>query len=159
MIRFTINADGLEQEAERLEAMSFRVMDLMPIGTTFAQIMATDNMAARMQGVDKDNEPFAELAEATLKKWNRGMGPPLAPMESASRIISGFETEVNPTWLGVDVIGSWPSMDSFLGYHVTGTTHMPARDPVGIRPSAWAEMLVAFDAWVDSVVNEASYAA
>jgi len=151
MISFTLKAEGLDEEVERLEAIAFRVLNMEPIGLQFAEIMATDNMAARMEGVDKDGNPFADLAESTWRR-RQGMGPPLAPMDTASRIISGFETQVLPTWLGVDIIGSWPSMDSFLGYHVTGTTRMPSRDPVGIRPSAWAEMITAFDAWVDTVV-------
>jgi hypothetical protein len=72
----------------------------------------------------------------------------------ASRIISGLEIEFVDLGIdGVDIVGSWPSMP-FLRFHVTGTRHMPARDPVGIRPQGWAAIEDALDRFGDSFMGE-----
>jgi hypothetical protein len=150
MMKFEVSSSGDEQIATYLADLEYRVTDLKPLAVEIGALIEVDNMAARMLGVDKDNQPFAELAPATLADPYRGPGPPLAPMEMASRIISGLEIEFVDLGIdGVDIVGSWPSMP-FLRFHVTGTRHMPARDPVGIRPHGWAAIEDALDRFGDS---------
>jgi hypothetical protein len=82
-----------------------------------------------------------------------GMGPPLAPLEMSSRIISDLTMTMTGGGVGeLDIIGDWPNMP-FLIYHVTGTTNMPARDPVGIRAEAWAEIELAADEFLMSILE------
>lgn len=154
MMKFEVSSSGDEQVATYLADIAYRVTDLMPLAVAIGNLIVVDNMAARMLGVDKDDQPFAGLAPATLAKPYRGPGPPLAPMEMASRIISGLEISYVDLGIGgIDIVGDWPSMP-FLHYHVTGTKHMPARDPVGIRPQGWAAIEGALDEFADSVLKQ-----
>jgi hypothetical protein len=153
MMRFTVGSDGEEQAAEFLADLQYRVVDLMPLAVRVGELIEVDNMAARMLGVDKDGAPFADLAPATVADPRRGPGPALAPMEMSSRVISGLEVELLTLGIGaIDVVGSWPSMP-FLHHHVTGTKHMPARDPVGIRPEGWAAIEAELDRFAGSLLG------
>lgn len=152
MMSFSIASSGHEQAAEYLLAIEYRVSDLRPLALEVSDLIEVDNMAARMLGVDADGQPFRDLRPATLAKRHRGVGPPLAPMEMASRIISGLEMSIVDMGLaGIDVVGEWPSMP-FLRHHVEGTVHMTARDPVGIRPQGWGQIEQALDRFGDSIL-------
>jgi hypothetical protein len=152
MVNLTIDSEGLDRILERLARLDPGQWDLRGLGERLGRILETDNMAARMLGVDYEGQEFAPLAPATLER-RMGAGPPLAPMEMASRIISGVQVDVNDTGHNaVEVVLSWPSMP-FLRYHVTGTTRMPARDPCGIRPEAWAEIEREVSEWVDNLTS------
>jgi len=152
MISFSVTSSGDEQASEYLAGLTYRVTDLMPLAVIISDLVEIDNMAARMLGVDKDDQPFARLRPATLRT-RAGTGPPLAPMEMSSRIVSGLEmSRVDLGIDGVDVVGAWPSMP-FLIHHVTGTVHMASRDPVGVRPQGWAEIEQALDRFGESLMN------
>jgi hypothetical protein len=154
MISFTVTSTGEEQVERALLDLQYRMLDLHPLGRRIADLVEVDNMAARMMGVDKDDQPFAPLSPATWE-WNpnRGPGPPLAPMESSSRIVSDLTMELVDLGPGaLDIIGSWPNMP-FLIHHVTGTSRMPSRDPVGIRPRGWATILEVSDEWVEALLT------
>jgi hypothetical protein len=112
-------------------------------------------MQARMLGVDRDNQPFAELRPATWDRHpDRGPGPPLAGMEMSSRVIGGFEVETEMDGIGTaEVVGHWPSMDEFIIYHIAGTRNMAQRDPAGITPSGWAAVADSFDRWLSAVAG------
>jgi hypothetical protein len=75
-------------------------------------------------------------------------------MEMESRVISGFEVRVDDLGLGAaDVVGSWPSMDDFIIFHINGTVHMAARNPAGITPEGWAAIGDEFDAYMDILAD------
>jgi hypothetical protein len=88
----------------------------------------------------------------------RGDGPPLAPIVPASRIISGFEVEILPSFDAVEIVGGWPSMP-FLIHHVTGYVNhltgreVPSRDPVGVTPQGWELIAEATEAWLERALN------
>jgi hypothetical protein len=150
MIHFTVEWGDLDRIADQLARFSAGAFDLAPLARKIGDILEVDNMQARMSGVDYDGNPFQPLAPATLRHRS-GSGPPLAPMDMASRVIGGMEVEVVEYGLGsVEVVASWPSMP-FLKFHVTGTRHMPARDPVGLRPVAWAQVADAVTEFVDGL--------
>lgn len=152
MMKFEISSSGEEQVSAYLADLEYRVTDLRPLAVEIGNLIEVDNMAARMLGVDVDNQPFQPLADSTLRK-RVGNGPPLAPMDMSSRIISGLEiTLVDVGIGGIDILGDWPSMP-FLHYHVTGTKYMPARDPVGIRPQGWATIEDAVDRFGESIMG------
>jgi hypothetical protein len=152
VLKFEVTSSGEEQVTAYLADIQYRVVDLKPLAIEIGELIQVDNMAARMLGVDKDNQPFADLAPATLRK-RVGNGPPLAPMEMSSRVISDLEISYVDRGIdGVDIIGDWPNMP-FLIYHVTGTSRMPARDPVGIRPQGWATIEDALDRFGDSILQ------
>lgn len=154
MLQLTVDYGDLDRIVESLARLDPAMWDLRGLGERIGRILEVDNMQARMLGVDCDNVPFAELSPATWE-WNphRGMGPPLAPMEMSSRIISGMQVDVVEHGVGsVEVIASWPTMP-FLKFHVTGTRTMPSRDPVGIRPQAWGEIGDAVSEWVDTLLG------
>jgi hypothetical protein len=150
VIYFEIRTDGLDTLSQDLREFDYRVFNVEPVALAIADVIATQNMAARMAGLDQDGYPFQELSLNTWKRHpDRGPGPPLAGHEMASRIINGFETEVVMMGLGsADVVGHWPSMDDFIIYHITGTIHMPSRDPAGVTPAGWAAVGDAFDDWL-----------
>jgi hypothetical protein len=153
MMQFSVTSTGEDQVLRHLDDIQFRVFDLKPLGVKIGEIVQVDNMAARMLGVDKDGLEFAPLAPATLADPRRGPGPALAPMEMASRIISDLTISYVEGGVGeLDVVGDWPGMP-FLIYHVTGTRHMPARDPVGVRPEGWAQVEEAADAFLESILG------
>lgn len=150
MTRITIHAAGLDELEGEVRGFVENVTDLASLAPRVAEALHVQNLEARAGGLDKDGDPFAPLAESTLKR-RQGGGPPLAPMDFASRIMAGFEVEtyrLDPSH--IDVVGSWPSMEGFLQYHVTGTSRMPQRDPVGVTPRGWAQIADGFDAWLNA---------
>ena len=150
MIRITIDADALDPLEGEVRGFIASVTDLTSLAPAVAEALHVQNLEARAGGLDRDGDPFAPLAESTLRR-RVGTGPPLAPMDFASRVMAGFEVDIytlDPAH--TDVVGTWPSMDSFLAYHVTGTRNMPRRDPVGVTPRGWAQIADAFDAWLDA---------
>jgi hypothetical protein len=48
----------------------------------------------------------------------------------------------------LSITKSWPAIDRWVGFHMGGTRHMPARDPSGIRPSARGRILRAASRFV-----------
>jgi hypothetical protein len=151
MLQLTVDYGDLDRIVESLARLDPAMWDLRGLGERIGRILQVDNMQSRMMGVDYESQPFAPLAESTLRR-RQGTGPPLAPMEMQSRVISGMEIEVLDHGAGyVEVVASWPSMP-FLHFHVTGTRHMPSRDPVGIRPEAWGEIGDAVSEWVDNLM-------
>jgi hypothetical protein len=153
MLKIEVSSSGEEQVSAYLADLKYRVVDLRPLAIEIGELIQVDNMAARMLGVDKDNQPFAPLAPATLRD-RMGNGPPLAPMEMLSRVVSDLEISYVDMGIGgVDIVGDWPNMP-FLIYHVTGTGRMPARDPVGIRPQGWATIEDALDRFGESILSQ-----
>lgn len=153
MIGIAIDTDGLDRLEGEVRGFVAELADLTPLAASVQAVVYVQNLEARRDGLDRDGDPFAPLAESTLKR-RHGDGPPLAPMDFASRVMAGFEVEQQR--LGpqrIDVVGSWPSMSDFLGYHVTGTRNMPRRDPVGVTPRGWAQVADALDAWLDSLAS------
>jgi hypothetical protein len=116
-------------------------LDLLPIANELAEQMYAENVQARVEGVSGSGLDLTEIKESTIERRRRagkGSGPPLAPDDTASQIVAAFETRVeHPSPHEWYVIGEWNL--PWLQYHITGTKWMPARNPVGFRPSFTAK--------------------
>jgi hypothetical protein len=134
MLNVTMSIPGIETVVQQIEAL--KAINLTPVADSLADALYQENIYARSEGVGGSGLDLMEIKESTIKRRRRagkGMGPPLAPDDVGSSVITGFETRVEQTgelsWL---VIGEWNA--PWLHYHVTGTKWMPARDIVGFRP-------------------------
>lgn len=153
-ISLSISGTGFDPILSYLDDLAYRVFDLRPLAEKISDEVEIQNMAARMLGVDTYGDDFQPLSPNTWKRHpNRGPGPPLAGHEMSSRIISGLEMRIEqdgPT--DFTVVGSWPSMP-WLKYHVTGTQHMPSRDPVGITAAGMDAIERAFDDHLEAILG------
>jgi hypothetical protein len=155
MLWVEIRTDDFEPLVNELREFDRAVRDVTPLANDIAVEMAVQNAVARLDGVDRDGYPFQPLAESTWRRHPyRGDGEPLDPMGMDSRIIKDFRVGVIDLGLGAaDVVGSWPTMDDFIIYHIQGTRYMPSRDPSGITPAGWAAIGDAFDSWMSRVAG------
>lgn len=168
---FKIEVVGDRDELDRLGAVFEGLpesIDLLPLGQIVAGILLEDNVAARMLGVDKDGDAFYDVPGATINPqladatfsfnpYRSAFEPPLIPMGVASRAISGFQVDVAGDPQDVLVTGSWPGFPE-LRFHVTGFTSRSGkwvypRDIVGIRPEAWDRIALAFDEFVEHLLE------
>ncbi len=112
--------------------------DMSDLAAALVEMTLSDNEEARLAGVGKDGQPLEDIKESTIRRRRRrgdGDGPPLAPNESLSRVVTGFTAtseEVGPLHLRVTC--RWP-MD-WLHHHTQGVpaNNLPPRDIVGVRP-------------------------
>jgi hypothetical protein len=89
-------------------------------------------------------------------------GPPLAPRDQFSRVITNFKTTyTDPRQGGKEwaVIGAWDDVVNkdgihFLPFHFNGTGRLPRRDLRGIRPAGVAKAMDALRNWVRLAIRE-----
>lgn len=116
---------------ERLTELAKRCGDLTPIQNDVRQILVNGNRERALAGTNAQGVPFASLAPSTLKH-RRGKGPPQAPRGAGSQIVTGYVVQVTAGPGELRIIASWPDLP-WIPYHVDGTPHMPARNPMGYR--------------------------
>lgn len=122
---------------ERLADIARRCGDLSPLAEPVRQVLIEDNRERALAGVDADGNPFAPLAPSTVKQRQRmGLsGPPQAAHGPQSRVITGYVVDVQAGPGRLSFLGSWPALD-WIRYHITGTSRMPQRNPMGFRRAA-----------------------
>lgn len=154
MFTFSVKSDDLDSIVDEIHHLENAVSNLETLGGSVAIVMSQENMAARMLGVDKDGDVVAPLKQSTIDATPYRINmTPLIPMETESRVISAFETEVVRVGYGaVDVIGGWPSVEWMI-YHITGTANMAARNPCGITPIGWAHIEMTVDEWFSGLAG------
>lgn len=124
--------------SKTLDRLSKGLKDLSPLSGSMQAALDRGNREGL--GTDAQGQPLAPLKDSTLKK-RKGSGPPLAPEGASSSIVTGavFSTSSSSDGqLSVEV--SWPSLP-WLQYAVSGTSRMPARDVVGIRPKTVEDVM------------------
>lgn len=118
---------------------------MFSMGGDLEQLLHTENRRAILAGLDKDDRmmPITKRQLDPRRSASLGAGPPLAPHDGVSRVITEFRTQIEEGEGGaVNIVGMWPGA-GFLRYHSdTGQprTLLPVRDIVGIRPSTRAQI-------------------
>lgn len=95
----------------------------------------------------------------TTRQYQMLGGPPLAPRDQFSRVITNYKTdfaEIRPgfwttTFWWEDVVNS--KGQPFLRYHFDGTSKLPRRDLRGVRPTGVAKALDALKNWARDVLR------
>lgn len=157
MIQLTLQGNPFPDILDDLERFRAR-LDLFEVCREIGDLIYQDNVTARLEGVDKDGQPFQPLAASTLADERRGPGPPLAPKGLSSRVIANFEVEVSRDGdSAYRIEGGWPTFDKIF-FHVTGFQHagggwVPERNPWGIRPEAMVKIEDLFDTYCQSIVE------
>ena len=129
--------DGVLEQLRRLKDP-----DLRPLAREIAETLVEGNREGLLAGSDADGDAMAELADSTYGRGDRGgLGPPTIPRFSGSRLIDRFRARVEPnaSGRGSVVRAGWDDAPE-VKYLRSGTRHMPARNPVGIRPATRAEI-------------------
>jgi hypothetical protein len=127
--------------------------DLRPLAERIKQIIVEGNEQGLLAGLDADGKPFAPLADDTYARGRGGLGPALSPRFSASRFIDRFVVTIVPIpGGGLSIRASWPGVPE-VEFHRTGTRHMPARNPVGIRPETTVKIQRAIDDFAQSLIG------
>ena len=115
---------------ERTQLLLDRLGRLNEVAEPVRRIFVDGKREQLLAGVDAQGVAFAPLAQSTLQR--RNVGPPLIPHGSQSRLITGYVVTVEAHGAELTVDGDWPGID-WVKYHMTGTKHMPKRDPGGFR--------------------------
>jgi hypothetical protein len=113
-----------------------RDIDLIPLAERLKPIMIRDNRDGLLAGTDSFGDPMADVMESTVRRGRHGDGPPLVPGGETSSMIAAYDVEIRDDGDRVLLIGGWPM--HWVRFHATGTRHMVARDPLGIRPNGVA---------------------
>lgn len=122
-----------------------RAEDVHPLEPRVRQIITEGKRDQLQRGVDVQGKPFVGVAPST-RKTRGGIGPPLAPRGAQSRIVREFTVRFERAREGLVVVMGWPM--EWVKYHVTGTRHMPRRDPTGVRERDRRAILRALSEWV-----------
>ena len=158
MAATTINTEPLDRMIGQL--VSLEHIDFEPLLLELEGILDDDNRAGAGQGLDgfgMQLEPvtyrpnpnkvkptnYTVLTNNNLtSSWYRELeGPPLAPRDMDSRIVTNFvtsHTQEPGAWV---VLGAWADVLStddvpFLPFHFRGEGNLPVRDLAHVRPSA-----------------------
>lgn len=153
-VRFSISESGRGEDLEHnLIALEYRLFDLKPMADIAEQVMARQNEEGALMGIDQYGNTYDELAESTWRT-RKGSGPPLAPQGASSRIITEFRTHQEPGFDEITVKGGWPGLP-WIRFHKTGApkNNMPERDPIGMRPHGWQQLMVEFHNWVERTLK------
>lgn len=156
----SIEITGTSMEEISIDISRFQAsLDMMPLAEDIEDFLKEDNRRARALGVDVDDKPLRELAPITIKtRHGDPFAEPLIPHDSLSRVSADFVTNSTALSDGDAVVtGAWPNTP-FLHLHVTGYTsrggnQVPARNIVGIRPSARLNIARMLFEWVESKVG------
>ena len=132
--------------------MAYEPPDMSSLAAELVVMTMQDNAEARLAGVDKNGNVLVGIEEETVRRRARrgdGEGPPLAPNETASRVVTEFfvtPEEVGP--LHWRFVCSWPM--PWLTYHTQGSGRNKVRDIVGIRPELAEKINSLVSAWIDN---------
>jgi hypothetical protein len=146
MLSFSLDVYGFEGVLSHLAEVEYRLFDLRPLAEEIKLEMAHQNHLARTLGLDRDGEPFIELAASTWKKRERQgrRGPPLAPDGGASDVVH-MDVQVEEAHPDdITVRGTWPHA-WWVGLHTRRWGNRPERNAVGFTPDSWARVGVLFD--------------
>jgi hypothetical protein len=127
--------------------------DLAPLGAEARRLMIQDNRNGLVTGRDRDGDRVAPLADSTLRRGRAGDGEALVPREDGSRMIAGYQVDMQESPDSILLVGSWPGVP-FVRYHQSGTRFMPARNPVGIRPSTRGQLAAAIHDFALGLVGQ-----
>jgi hypothetical protein len=142
------SSDALRRLERRLQGLA-RVTPAQ-VGrllNTWKTIVAEDNRAGVLAGLDKDGKP----APPVKPRQGRGSGPRLAPHGAASQVISKFTVTTDPSRR--TLTASWSGVRSkqgrpFLHHHFNGDGHNRRFDLRGVRPQGRSRMASAMAAWI-----------
>lgn len=132
MIRLRVSGDNFDDIIHMVDRMSHP--DLTPLAERLREIMIRDNRDGLLASTDSFGDPMTPVMESTIRRGRGGDGPPLVPRGDASAAISDYRVGIEQEPGRIVLEGLWPSTP-FIHHHVTGTKHMPSRDPTGLRPS------------------------
>lgn len=127
--------------------------DLTPLVVRLREIMIQDNREGLLAGTNADGSRAADVKESTIRRGRGGDGPPRVPRDAASRMIADYRVEVQEASDRTLLIGMWPDT-AFVHFHSTGTKHMAARDPTGIRPDGQEQIRSALDDFAASLIGD-----
>lgn len=158
MIEIQITGTSMERIA--IDITRFQEsLDMLPLAEDIETFLRSDNKAARALGLDVEDKPLKELAPITIKtRHGDPFAEPMIPHYDLSRVSQDFETHSTSLDDGDAVVtGAWPNTP-FLYLHVSGYTSrggnpVPARNIVGIRPSARLTIARMLFDWVESKVE------
>lgn len=153
MIRLKVSGPNFDDLAHRVELMAHP--DLMPLAERIRPLMLADNRDGLLAGTDSFGDPMNDVEASTVKRGRGGDGPPLVPRYGASRAISDYRVRIEEGDGRTLLIGEWPN-SPFIHFHATGTRHMVARDPIGIRPEGVALIAAEVYDFASSLVGGAS---
>jgi hypothetical protein len=158
MFSLVMSYQGFDALEASLGELQSRLFDLRPLASVCAEIMRHQNRVTRPAGLDQHGDPFVQLAESTWKKRVRQgrFGPPLSPDGPASPITTAFSVEEDVRAPDdITVRGAWDSLP-WVHFHVddgSARGHLPVRDPAGIPPWAFAQVMDAFEAFVSETLS------
>jgi hypothetical protein len=147
MIRLRIAGPNFEDIIAKVDQMAHP--DLTPLAQTVRQIMLNDNRRGLLAGTDWNDDAMPPVEPITMETRG-GDGPPLIP-HSESSAISDYDVEIEQGDNRLLLIGGWRNTP-FIHFHVTGTRHMVARDPTGIRAQGQAEIAEALNEFATNLV-------
>jgi hypothetical protein len=150
MIRVKISGTNFEDLKQLVASLS--VPDFTPLAERVAAIMIEDNRSGLLAGLDCFGDEMTPVTESTIRRGRGGDGPPLIPRGEASRAISDYRVDIEDIPSGKRLTGSWPDTP-FIRYHVTGTKHMPPRDPADIRPIGQEKLQEALDDFCSTLIG------
>ncbi len=141
--------DVLDSIRDRLRGLANP--DLRPLAETLRGVLIEDNRRGLLAGTDGQGRPLAPLAASTSKR--DGSHSPLLPQGENSPLIRDYVVKVEPAGDGLHVQAGWSPEPPGLRYQRTGTSHSPARDPVGLRPDGEARVREAVDDFASTLIG------
>jgi hypothetical protein len=152
VINFKVSGPGFESLIEAIDDLARA--DMMPLAAEVRGIMIEDNRAGLLAGTNADGSRADDVKESTIRRGRGGDGPPRVPRGAASRMIADYDVEIQQSVDRILLIGGWRNTP-FVHFHATGApkNNMPARDPVGIRPSGQARIAQALADFVDRLMT------
>jgi hypothetical protein len=131
VIRIRVRGPNFEPLIEMLANMAHP--DLRPLAERVAPLMVEDNRRGMLAGTDADGSTAVPPRESTIARGRGGDGPVRVPRSEGSRFVADYRVEHQSAPDRELLIGGWRSTP-FVRFFATGTRHMVARDPIGIRP-------------------------
>lgn len=127
--------------------------DLSPLAESIRDVMIADNRDGLLAGTDSFGDRMDDVEESTIRRGRGGFGPPTIPRFSASQLIDRFRVTIDPTSDGgFSIKGNWPGVPQ-VEFFRTGTVHMAARNPIGIRPDTRARIQQAIDEFASGLIG------
>ncbi len=151
---------GLDKDGVPMVPVTYRPIKPGPIKPTKDQRGGKRANARKGDFLGLQAKNFGNL---TTSEYRRLGGPPLAPRDQFSRVITNLYTaygRTGPVDMQWYAMGYWDEVVSkkgvpFLRFHFDGTAKLPRRDLRGVRPAGRAKALDAMKAWAKDLVRQA----
>lgn len=149
---------GLDKDGVPMIPVTYRPRPPGPVKPTKAQRGGARANANRGQFQGLGSSNFGNLTSSEYRLLG---GPPLAPRDQFSRVVTNLKTgqgrEGDGQWFA---LGAWDEILSkkgvpFLRWHFDGTSKLPRRDLRGVRPWGQQKALTALRAWAKDLVRQA----